>query len=80
MTNNHRSSAHFLVFPQIGALGTIRTIPKFVADSDALTKAQVMSVVWRADHRVIDGATMARFNRLWKQYIETPSLMLLDLK
>ena len=39
-----------------------------------------MSVSWSADHRVIDGATVARFSNLWKSYLENPSLMTLDLK
>ena len=31
------------------------------------------------DHRVIDGATCARFSELMKSYIENPNLMLLTL-
>ncbi|CAG2101320.1 unnamed protein product [Medioppia subpectinata] len=64
----------------IGALGGIKVVPKFGSDEKTIVKAQTMTVVWRADHRVIDGATMCRFSTLWKQYIENPSLMLLHLK
>lgn len=39
-----------------------------------------MQISWSADHRVIDGATMARFSNLWKAYLENPNLMMLDLK
>ena len=39
-----------------------------------------MQVSWSADHRVIDGATMARFSNLWKNYLENPGLMILNLK
>lgn len=43
-------------------------------------KAHIMCVSWSADHRVIDGAVVARFSNLWKSYLENPSLMLLDMK
>jgi 2-oxoisovalerate dehydrogenase E2 component (dihydrolipoyl transacylase) len=39
-----------------------------------------MNVSWSADHRVIDGATMARFSNAWKSLIETPATLLLDLR
>ena len=45
-----------------------------------VTKSHVMYVSWSADHRVVDGATVARFSNLWKSYLETPQLMLVDLK
>lgn len=33
-----------------------------------------------ADHRVLDGATVARFCGEWKQFIEKPELMMLHMK
>jgi pyruvate/2-oxoglutarate dehydrogenase complex dihydrolipoamide acyltransferase (E2) component len=32
-----------------------------------------------ADHRVLDGATVARFSQLMKKYIENPNLMLISI-
>jgi 2-oxoisovalerate dehydrogenase E2 component (dihydrolipoyl transacylase) len=40
----------------------------------------IMNVTWSADHRIVDGATVAKFSSSWKQYIETPMTMLRDLK
>ena len=62
----------------IGALGKVQKVPKFDAQ-DNLIKAHIVNVSWSADHRVIDGATMARFSNLMKSYIENPSSMILEL-
>jgi len=63
----------------IGALGKIYTVPRYSPSGD-LRPAQVMNVSWSADHRCIDGATMARFSNMWKGYLESPASMLLDMK
>ncbi|KAM3668599.1 lipoamide acyltransferase component of branched-chain alpha-keto acid dehydrogenase complex, mitochondrial isoform 2-T2 [Ammospiza maritima maritima] len=63
----------------IGAFGKIQVLPRFNSKGEVV-KAQIMNVSWSADHRIIDGATMARFSNLWKSYLENPTSMLLDLK
>lgn len=63
----------------IGALGKIYTVPRYSPSGD-IRPAQVMNVSWSADHRCIDGATMARFSNMWKGYLESPASMLLDMK
>ncbi|XP_049910109.1 lipoamide acyltransferase component of branched-chain alpha-keto acid dehydrogenase complex, mitochondrial isoform X2 [Epinephelus moara] len=63
----------------IGALGTIQVLPRFDA-SGQVVRAHIMNVSWSADHRIIDGATMCRFSNLWKEYLENPASMVLDLK
>lgn len=40
----------------------------------------VMNVSWSADHRVVEGATIARFSNKWKQFIENPQLMITELR
>ena len=62
----------------IGALGKLQKVPRFDSD-DNLIKVHIMNVSWSADHRIIDGATMARFSNLMKDYIENPASMILDL-
>lgn len=39
-----------------------------------------MHASWSADHRIIDGATMARFANLWKLYVEQPHRMVMDMR
>ena len=65
----------------IGAIGTIRTVPRFASpESDSIVRTSVLQVLWSADHRIVDGATMAKFNNHWKSLIEDPYSMLIDLK
>ncbi|XP_043981619.1 lipoamide acyltransferase component of branched-chain alpha-keto acid dehydrogenase complex, mitochondrial isoform X2 [Gambusia affinis] len=63
----------------IGALGKIQVLPRFGPDGQ-VKAAHIMKVSWSADHRLIDGATMCRFSNLWREYLENPASMLLDLK
>ena len=70
-----------LFVPQvaIGAFGKTSTVPKFDADMNVVPSA-VMNVSWAADHRTVDGATMARFSNLWKAYLQDPMAMLTAMK
>ncbi|KAI8509765.1 hypothetical protein Bbelb_121930 [Branchiostoma belcheri] len=63
----------------IGALGKVQVLPRFGASGEVYA-AHILAASWSADHRVIDGATMARFSNLWKSYLENPASMLLHLK
>lgn len=40
---------------------------------------RIMTVSWSADHRIVDGASVARFSNTWKGFIEAPSSMLQEL-
>ena len=62
----------------IGALGAARKLPRFDADGNVVP-VHLMCVSWTADHRVVDGATLLRFNNKFKSYIEASALMLCDM-
>ncbi|KAJ1346051.1 Dbt1p [Parelaphostrongylus tenuis] len=71
-----------VIFPPqvaIGALGRIQKLPRYDS-SDNLVPMYIFKVSWAADHRVVDGATIARFSNRWKYYVEHPSAMLTLLK
>jgi 2-oxoisovalerate dehydrogenase E2 component (dihydrolipoyl transacylase) len=59
----------------IVALGKIQRLPRF-DENDEVKAVNIMHVSWSGDHRIIDGATMVRFNNLWKSYLENPITML----
>ncbi|EDS27499.1 dihydrolipoamide branched chain transacylase E2 [Culex quinquefasciatus] len=63
----------------IGAIGKTKLLPRFDA-SGAVVAAHIMNVSWSADHRVIDGVTMASFSNAWKALLENPQLFLLSAK
>jgi len=68
-----------IVLPEvmIGALGKLQVLPRYDENME-LMPTTVMNASWSADHRVVDGASCARFSNLMKQYIETPSTMILE--
>ncbi|KAF8093256.1 hypothetical protein N665_0385s0005 [Sinapis alba] len=61
------------------ALGRIEKVPKFKEDG-SVYPASTMMVNIAADHRVLDGATVARFCCQWKEYIEKPELLMLQMR
>ncbi len=63
----------------IVALGKMQRLPRF-DDNDNVVATQIMQVSWSGDHRIIDGATMVKFNNLWKSYLENPLTMLTSLR
>ena len=60
----------------IVALGRTRELPRFGASGD-VERAALLPVSWGADHRAVDGATVARCCARWKALLESPAEMLL---
>ncbi|KAI5926846.1 2-oxoacid dehydrogenases acyltransferase-domain-containing protein [Camillea tinctor] len=60
-------------------IGRMRTIPAF-DEQDRVTKKQVCNFSWCADHRVVDGATMARAAEVVRKIVEEPDVMILHLR
>ena len=71
-----------VIFPPqvaIGAIGKVQVLPRF-DENDHVIKAHIVKFSWSADHRVLDGATVARFSNRMKSYLEEPASMLLSLR
>jgi len=70
-----------LYIPEVAilAIGRMRKIPSFNEKNEVIPK-NIVELSWSADHRVIDGATIAKFSNLIKNYIENPFNMIIDLK
>lgn len=60
-------------------IGRAKTLPAFDAHGGVVPKTE-MVFSWSADHRVIDGATMARMATLMKEFVEKPELMLARMR
>eukprot|EP01117_Protostelium_nocturnum_P006492 TRINITY_DN2341_c0_g1_i1.p1 TRINITY_DN2341_c0_g1~~TRINITY_DN2341_c0_g1_i1.p1 ORF type:complete len:551 (-),score=217.66 TRINITY_DN2341_c0_g1_i1:40-1623(-) len=63
----------------IGAIGKIQKLPRFDHHGSVVPQ-HIFNISWSADHRVIDGATIANFSNLWKDFLENPSVMLFQTK
>lgn len=63
----------------IVALGKMQKLPRF-NQQDEIVAQTLMTVNWSGDHRIIDGATMVKFNNAWMRYLEQPVLMLSELR
>lgn len=63
--------------PHAGILAVGAGEKRVVPEGDRPVIATVMSVTMSCDHRVIDGATGARFLQAFKQFVEEPAAMLL---
>ncbi|KAF8369359.1 hypothetical protein HHK36_032643 [Tetracentron sinense] len=61
------------------AIGRIQKLPRF-ADDGSVYPASIINVNIGADHRVVDGATVARFCNEWKLLVEKPELLMLHMR
>jgi 2-oxoisovalerate dehydrogenase E2 component (dihydrolipoyl transacylase) len=73
--------APVIVEGQVAILGVgkSRTIPIY-GKNDSIEKAEVANFSWSADHRIVDGATMARMGSMVKQFIEEPGKFLVQMR
>ncbi|OWZ21499.1 Lipoamide acyltransferase component of branched-chain alpha-keto acid dehydrogenase complex [Phytophthora megakarya] len=63
----------------IGSIGGTYMSPVIMVPQVAIGAVGQIQKLPRGDHRVIDGATMARFSNQWKEYLETPVSMLTEM-
>ncbi|KAJ8655753.1 hypothetical protein O0I10_008639 [Lichtheimia ornata] len=63
----------------IVALGRMQTLPRFDEQGNVIAK-QILPISWSADHRIIDGATIARFGNYWKRLVENPLILASELR
>lgn len=60
-------------------IGRARVVPAFDSNGGVVRKT-VGNFSWSADHRVVDGATMARMGQKVKEMVEEPGLMVAGLR
>jgi 2-oxoisovalerate dehydrogenase E2 component (dihydrolipoyl transacylase) len=60
-------------------MGKMRTAPAFDENGEVVKK-QICNFSWSADHRVIDGATMARAAEVVRGFVEDPDSMVMHLR
>ncbi len=63
--------------PEAGILAVGGAFPTPVVRDGEITVRSIMNVTMSCDHRIVDGATGARFLQTFKQMLENPAMMLL---
>lgn len=63
--------------PEAGILAIGGAVPTPVVRDGEITIRSIMNVTMSCDHRIVDGATGARFLQTFKQLLENPAMMLL---
>lgn len=64
-------------------IGRMRTVPAFSSlpgEEDKVVKRQVCNFSWSADHRAVDGATLARAAEVVRTIVEEPDVMVMHLR
>ncbi|KAK3330374.1 2-oxoacid dehydrogenases acyltransferase-domain-containing protein [Apodospora peruviana] len=64
-------------------IGRMRTAPAFSTapgEQDRVVRRQVCNFSWSADHRVVDGATLARAADVVRAIVEEPDVMVMHLR
>lgn len=61
------------------SLGKVKNLPRYDRAGNVISK-QILPISWSADHRIIDGATIARFGNTWKTLVENPALLTSELR
>ncbi|KAK1600609.1 2-oxoacid dehydrogenase acyltransferase [Colletotrichum navitas] len=62
-------------------IGRMRAVPAFEReDSDRVVRKHMCNFSWSADHRVVDGATMARAAEVVRRVVEEPDVMVMHLR
>ena len=60
-------------------IGKVKTVPSFGADGQIVRK-EVCNFSWSADHRVVDGATMAKVGERVRALVEEPGRMIVGMR
>lgn len=60
-------------------IGRMRNVPAF-DENDQVVKKEICNFSWSADHRVVDGATMARAAEVVRRVVEEPDVMVMHLR
>jgi 2-oxoisovalerate dehydrogenase E2 component (dihydrolipoyl transacylase) len=63
----------------IMGMGKVRPVPIFGRDGTTVERAEMMSISWSADHRVLDGATIARATKVVQSHLEEPLRMMVEM-
>lgn len=62
----------------MGVVGRKQVVARY--DGSSFVPTDVVGTSWTADHRFVDGATLGRFHKSVRGYVEEPSTMLVEMR
>ena len=64
----------------VASLGMAQLKPVYDDKLRTFNSRKILPISFGCDHRVLDGATVARFSLAWKTMLENPEILLMNLK
>lgn len=72
-------TAPVINWPEVAIIGIHKIVKRPVVKNDQITIADMMYLSLAVDHRVVDGATAARFCNVLIEYLSNPKKLMLDM-
>ncbi|MEW6056783.1 MAG: dihydrolipoamide acetyltransferase family protein [Bdellovibrionota bacterium] len=72
-------TAPVINWPEVAIMGVHKIVKRPIVKNDQIVPADMLYLSLAVDHRVVDGATAARFTNVVMEYLSSPKKMMLEM-